>query len=409
MDSSQNSSSFSSEMPDWAIMAEDVLLLILSHLLLSDIISFGCVCSSWYSVSKRKLKLLNITPKMSFRRRAPMLLIPTDDSNENSRNLYSLPKGEVYDLKLSVPVNSRCIGSSHGWLIYIDSLSFVITLYNPFYFGFSKGTIKLPAFLPAGKINDSKMAIIQRDFYTDLFISKAILSADPSSCSDFIVMAIHNERKGLAYYKAGEDATWTYVHDHPNGSPFYDIMYYLGHSFVALNNKGEAYICNVNSNSKTCQVMTEAVVATLAETTRRYIVKLDDGSTILQAIRMVQTLTNPDGTPFVDTVCFLMYQLVNQFQWMMVHNIGEGALFLGDDSSFYVKAADFPEVTPNSIYFTDDYPDGSTMNRRLYQYHGHHDSGIYVIWKKVVLYNYIPSPEPENIPSPLPVWIHPTI
>ncbi|XP_021726828.1 F-box protein At2g26160-like [Chenopodium quinoa] len=399
--SSQNSSS---EMPDWALMAEDMLLLILSHLLLSDIISFGCVCSSWYSVSKRKLKLLNITPKMSFSRRAPMLLIPTDDSNENSRNLYSLPKGEFYDLKLSVPVNSRCIGSSYGWLIYIDSLSFVITLYNPFYFGFNKGTIKLPA----GKINDRKKAIIQRDFYTDLYISKAVLSADPSSCADFIVMVIHNERKSLAYYKAG-DATWTYVHDHPNGSTFYDIMYYLGRYFVALNYRGEAYICNVNSNSRICQVMTEAVVGPLAESTRRYIVELDDGFTILQAVRMVQTLTNPDGMPFVDTICFLIYQLANHSDWIMIKNIGDGALFLGDDSSFYVKAADFPEVTPNSIYFTDDYPDGSTMNRRLYQYRGHEDSGIYVMRKKSSLYNYMPSPEPEDLPPPLPVWIHPTI
>lgn len=50
------------------------------------------------------------------------------------------------------------------------------------------------------------------DFFSDYFICKAILSADPCSCNDdgYIVMVIQGDERRLSYYKSG-DAAWTYI------------------------------------------------------------------------------------------------------------------------------------------------------------------------------------------------------
>ncbi|KMT16205.1 hypothetical protein BVRB_3g053640 [Beta vulgaris subsp. vulgaris] len=284
--------SSSSEEPDWAWLPQNMLFLIISQLfLLSDIVSFGSVCTPWRSVLKHRLQDLNFQPNMRFSRKLPILLIPTDDNNESTRNLYSLLSAEVYDLKLPAPYHNRCIGSSHGWLIFLESFTFAITLFNPFYFGNSKGFIRIPPFLPAGDTCEM-MKALEREFFSDYFICKAILS----SCNDFIMMVIH-----------GEHGVWLITsprmqlgHSCISTNQCYMTSYFI--YFLAVNFWGEVYVCDVKSNVQPrIRLVTEPVVGPLGETMRRYIVESNDGTTLLQAVRLVECSMSSGGELFLDT------------------------------------------------------------------------------------------------------------
>lgn len=58
------------------------------------------------------------------------------------------------------------------------------------------------------------------------------------------------------------------------------------------------------------------------------------------------------GELFLDTTGLMVYKLQaldDLLEWILVKNINDAALFLGDNYSTYVKASDFPEIIPNSI------------------------------------------------------------
>ena len=236
----------------------------------------------------------------------------------------------------------RCIGSSHGWLIFIDSASFVITLYNPFYFGSSKGTIHLPPFPPA-KFTNETANVDGYDLHSDYCICKAVLSADPSSSNNYFVVLIHGLTRSLAFYKSGK-ANWSYF----NQPAFFDVIYHQNY-FLAVSFWGQVYTCDVNSNMKSTRV-NGPVLGPSGYLARRYLVELDDGKTSLQVARKVQRAKY--GHPFLDTMNFVVYKMQSVdgvYEWIPKTSIGGGALFLGDNHLTYIKASDFPGIYSDSI------------------------------------------------------------
>ncbi|XP_057547182.1 putative F-box protein At5g55150 [Amaranthus tricolor] len=345
---------------------------------------------------------------MSLRRRLPVLLIPTNDCSKNTRNIYSLPDAQVYEMKLPVPFKSRCIGSSHGWLIFIDRVSFVITLYNPFYFGNSKGIIHLPPFPPAEYTIEMTKKSYVCEFHADYYICKAVLSANPSSSNTYFVTLIHGETRAIAYYKSG-DVSWTYMYGVVNQSSFFDVISHENY-FLAANLWGEVYICEVNSNNPKITCLTDPVVSPIGELARRYLVDTGDGKTILQVVRLLTCSISDDGHPFTVTADFKIYKLEpmdGALEWLPVRSIFDGALFLGDNESTFVKATDFPGIISNSIYFTDDYPSCMSMFHKPYQFNVPADSGIFLIEDEELHDHHIDRSKHKNLPPP--VWILPTI
>ncbi|KAK9665467.1 hypothetical protein RND81_14G113900 [Saponaria officinalis] len=341
-----------------------------------------------------------MSPNMFIHKRLPMLLIPTDSAER--RNVYSLPDGQVYDLKLPVPYNTRCIGSSHGWLVFIEIFSYVITLFNPFYFGNSKGTIKLPAFQPAGDFFESES---EYQLNHEYYIAKAVISADPVSCPNYTVMLIHGECKSLAFYKSG-DETWTCI----PGNPLIRDLIYYNVRFSALCLWGELYTSDPEANRPQLESVCWPLYGQHRSSARRYIVMSNDRHTLFQLVRTLRYRLIGHGNVLYQTVCFSVYKLGRQnetFDWLQLSSIGDAALFVGDSYSYCVKASDFPGIIPNSIYFTDDFHGFGSVYYNPYQFEGANDMGVFLIGDGSLRSHY----DSDDIQKHLvpPIWIMPTI
>ncbi|KAL9237328.1 hypothetical protein vseg_011889 [Gypsophila vaccaria] len=333
---------------------------------------------------------------MLFSSRLPMLLVPAVDHPE-SRNVYSLPDEQIYDLRLPMPYSTRCIGSCHGWLIFLESVSFVVTLFNPFYFGNPKGTVKLPSLLAARDYFESNKVY---EFCPEYYITKAVLSADPASSPNFTVMLIHGEFRSLAYYKSG-DETWTCIPE----SPFFSDVIYFNGQFTAVSLEGELYSSDPEANLPQLVCVAGPLYGRFRSTIRRYIAL--NGNKLLQAVRTVEFFSVSDPDVVYRTRGFLVYMLTlvnDMYDWVELEDIGDTAFFVGDSYSYCVRASSFPGIIPNTVYFTDDF---SAVHRQPNEYKGPIDAGIYMIGDGSIISHY----NPDNIIEHLvpPIWIMPTL
>ncbi|GFZ06453.1 hypothetical protein Acr_18g0006230 [Actinidia rufa] len=87
--------------------------------------------------------------------------------------------------------------------------------------------------------------------------------------------------------------------------------------------------------------------------------------------------------------------------WAHVKNIGDQALFLGDNHSVSVSTMEFPECQSNCIYYTDQ-----NHNRNPpYAYHGvDDDSGVFNLEDGSFHSHYVPDPSEKHILLP-PIWV----
>ncbi|KAL9237325.1 hypothetical protein vseg_011887 [Gypsophila vaccaria] len=388
---------------DWAWLPQNLLFLVLNKLfLLSDMIRFSSVCSHWHSVAKHRFQELNLRANMRFTRNLPMLLLPSTKNNACIRNVYSVTDQKIYDLHLPVPYTKRYCGSSRGWLIILDDQSFEVTLVNPFYFGHEQGIIQLPPFIAAQDTCEE----VGLNFHCEYFVSKAILSADPgTSPNDYALMLIYGELNMLGLWKSG-DTHWTYIN-----WPiliFCDLIYSRG-QFLAVNHVGQIYSCDIGARPPSFSAIYGPALGLAGRKCRRYIVELPDG-TILQVVRFLRACDCNKDVPIFYTAGFVLFKLLDHDgtkNWFPFDDLGEGALFLGDNYSLYVVASQFPGCRQNSVYFTDDVQDSDTKLLISHQFTSRHDLGVFHLDDNMI--EKISCPLPKKIHLPPPIWINPTI
>ena len=114
---------------------------------------------------------------------------------------------------------------------------------------------------------------------------------------------------------------------------------------------------------------------------------------------------DPDWTLPYKTWTFDVHKfdLTDKVLRYMGNSLEDHAIFIGMNDSFSLSAKDFPEVRPNSIYFTDDYylsPENKSW--------GGHDVGIYHYKDKTFEDCYFPC-DYKNIRriEPYPIWFIP--
>ncbi|MBA0588935.1 hypothetical protein Gorai_017713 [Gossypium raimondii] len=129
----------------------------------------------------------------------------------------------------------------------------------------------------------------------------------------------------------------------------------------------------------------------------KYIVESSDGELLI-----VQRFISTYG-PYRWTTNFKVLKLrqhANHVARLVeVRNIGDDALFLGDNCSMSVAASRFPECRPNSIYFTDD-----TI---LYTLEGSIDMGIFSL--ETGCFQPFDDMDPSHSDMPPPFFILPTL
>ncbi|PIA49843.1 hypothetical protein AQUCO_01300529v1, partial [Aquilegia coerulea] len=352
---------------------------------INDYIRFGAVCRwPWRCVYTENLS----QRQCRTRHQLPLLMIPSEPCNfkNQTRSLYSLSEKRVLsNFHVKVPHNSFCRGSCQGWLVTLDEKLSDVRLLNPFLSQHNE--IELPTL--------TTFPHQELEIYNDNFLKKAVLSANPTIDPNYVVMAIYGPHARLAFCKPG-DKMWTPLL-HCSYSSIEDVIYFKD-QFYAVGFYGIIYSCDVTQPQP--KVVTIAAAPTYQVFgVRKYLV--DSFGDLLQISRRI---IYPDDEPYY-TSGFEVFRLEQStVKWSKIKDIGDSAIFLGDNHSLSLASQDFPVCKPNCIYFTDNYYEGYYGGPD-----GPHDMGVFNIENGSIEPHYPLKTKTVYPDYPPPIWIEPTL
>ncbi|KAF4399028.1 hypothetical protein G4B88_023622 [Cannabis sativa] len=386
--------------PDWARLPCHLLDLILEKLeSFKDILQFYGVCVSWNSIVKHnKTKCL-----MKTSHQVPMLLVP--NRNQYTWDMYDPMTNKFKEIsKLHIPYDKRFGGSSQGWLLTVNR-DFTVTLYKPYSTDHDSAIINLPCLFPPEVEDGDLEGLEDMREYCDQHIYKATITADPLiNPNDYMVVVIYLYCWKIATISPGRDNIWRKID--PNEEIFSDILF-NSNKFYFLNHNHDT-LSSYDSREPYCGTKVTWNHSDNWFGIKSYIVKSFEGD-ILQVLRRCEwndsftirrtTTVNIFKLDFVD----------GGVKRVIVKSLGDVALFLGDNSSIYVRASNFLGCKSNCIYFSHDTdlisygPQGFPC-----------DCGIYNLednsYKKFTL---LLDDEDSTIISKMeaqpPIWIQPTL
>uniref|UniRef100_A0A0E0C159 KIB1-4 beta-propeller domain-containing protein n=1 Tax=Oryza meridionalis TaxID=40149 RepID=A0A0E0C159_9ORYZ len=178
------------------------------------------------------------------------------------------------------------------------------------------------------------------------FYRRVVLSADPSS-GNCTVMILHLLDNHLSFARVG-GTRWTWIDVDEQCWDYHDVLYNDDDRlFYAVRGNGDVHAIDTNGPSPMLRVLLDTkntVVDCI-----RYIVGLEYGD-LLEVCRDCKYVNDDRRTEelIVYKVDLVEKELVKQKDF-------EGrVLFIGFNSSFFLRVEDFPMLTPNSVYCTDD-------------------------------------------------------
>lgn len=374
---------------DLSCLPMDVLVSITERFLaIEDYVSFGGVCRSWRLALKSRSSFSWIEYSKSTKRCImPWLMLAEkkdDDEYRNNRGFLSLYSDKVYEIELPELRERRCWGSPLGWLVTLG-LDLNINLVNPL----TRVQIALPPQWTFPLHHQYPMVLDPEDL-RHVSIRKAVISSSPNS-SDCVVVVIYSEFSRLGFARPG-DRAWTPIECTECTE---EVAFFNGNMF-ALTEKGHLFLCDLfcTPPSKSDYVV-QPPLDDYAEV--RYLVDLDG------ALHMISRFRDPANADYESYYCltidFVCYKLeVGTGKWIELSSLGSWCVFVGRNSSFALRASDYPQLRPNCIYFTDDYREG-------YDASGGCDIGIFDYEDESVY----PFPVSQDLLSSIcpPLWVVP--
>ncbi|CAN6705719.1 unnamed protein product [Malus baccata var. baccata] len=301
---------------DWANLPTDVLSLIYDRLpVASDCVQFMAVCRSWRCMKKdRKYKRARLTTPMVF----------VSERKENTWNAYDF-------------VNNQVLGRTERPSI-----------------------IHLPPLKPQinGQIRGYAKA------HSDYFVIKATMSADPiSNSKDCIVMVLYEPLSQLAFIRLGKDTRWTYIDKH--GDEIYlwikDALL-IEDKIYAVDSRSRLWAFESTSKST---VDVQLVATGIADRPQKmYLVgSKKKGLFMIYRFSEYRRFTRESRK-------FRIYELSSNDEWIEKNDLGDIALFVGDNDSVSVVASMHSRCQSNCIYFVND-------NEGIQCQHTFDDFGVY--------------------------------
>ncbi|OAY74121.1 putative F-box protein [Ananas comosus] len=197
------------------------------------------------------------------------------------------------------------------------------------------------------------------------FITKVVLSCSPvKKGSDCVALAIYGwSDNKLAYARPGDAAwtilSWDWRQFTYKWGPLEDAVYYKG-QFYVVNLHGTVMRCSIPPVGSAEEPLVEVIAFgipydDLIWGNSTYLVE-HQGS-LLQVLRKRRPSkkSRPDK-PLLQylTFGFHVFRLdPSSSAWEMIESLGDGALFLGRNTSVSVSATDLRWCKGNCIYFTD--------------------------------------------------------
>ncbi|KAF5204054.1 F-box protein skip23 [Thalictrum thalictroides] len=331
---------------------------------IEDFLSFGCVCKSWYQSFQRiKKKHPPFSPVL-------MLVYKEDAQNVQTFHTFSADKKH---LNLSIPhaliQGKRCLGSPFGWVVTIG-LDLQIHLLNPF----SRDQIPLPS---QPTFPHQCRFIKEPEDIRQMFVHKFVLSSTPSDESgqsaSFVVIAIYLHDLRLAFAKLGDEA-WTSI-ESPQGGGYEDAIFFNGQIY-AIDWEGILCVCEIDNGSPKAIEIASPPDHEGGDSNKFYLVEMSGDLLLVE--RIVIEIDRESMLHFhYCTVYFQVFKFdFEENLWNMLLDIGDHALFIGNNTSFALSTSEFPRFKRNCIYFTDDHLE-------TYPYNNFCDMGFHDLAQKI--------------------------
>ncbi|GER49245.1 hypothetical protein STAS_26471 [Striga asiatica] len=368
-------------------------------------------------------------PKSSSFSSSPWLMLPhlfeAGPTTTMKYKFYSLAENKVVTVATEFPAAGSDLmvlrGSSHGWLALLNPRNFDLFLYNPI----SHRRINLPS---VGNLPNYPTPQSSRD------LEKLILSCSPDEEEEGCRAAIINDMHVLAFCCPGRSDKWTLLGDlrfcYYGLAPwnwewegkYMDCVYSSQHqALFALTGCDEVECWDlrdplspsvIKTYEKKPQKMTQKLRPPGAEMFRQYLVIAGQDLLVVSQYLMEigGSFTLSDGKHNPDysyvTVDFDVHRYdpedVDHPKYVEGSSLGGWAIFVGFSShAIALPVTDFPELEPNSIYFTD--PTLVTQVENCVC--GGHDIGIFNYEDKTVSRCYYPSDVRKIFPAPM--WFFP--
>ncbi|XP_021806965.1 probable F-box protein At4g22165 [Prunus avium] len=335
----------------WSELPIDPFELILSKLSPRNILRLEAVCRPWLKAIKyisRSSLSFTCLPE-------PPLLLAFQDEGKDGVGFYSL-EGKFYNMpKQLCHGDSICIGSSHGWLLFLSNKKQLLLL-NPLYAGIQLLLPPLDTFLysivPVIILQIQKSGRHWRQRMLKVAVSLQPTCGNNKNIGVLLMYNYHGSKDGrncLAFCTPA-DNKWTKL---AGQKPYVDVTSDRN-GFYALNVDYSVEVWDFTNSLipiKKLEIIPAGVPLEL---------KLDDwfpkpciaktGASDLFLVQRISSLPMPP-------VRFVVYKLEYNNRdgtctsgWTKVESIGNHALVLGLNQSIFVTPQEFDHE--NSIYFT---------------------------------------------------------
>ncbi|MED6107339.1 hypothetical protein PIB30_012988 [Stylosanthes scabra] len=335
-----------------------------------------------------------------------------DDPSTVNRSILSLSEKKRYEWKnmLQGHVGTWCVGSSNGWIVFLDQKGVPILLHP-----LSSTSINLPP-LPRAFLQPVSYSYFAEHLRKS-FITKAILMCS-SSPSSYILAIIFGTDYKIAYCKS---ATWVKL---PDEKQSYCDIVFRDNYLYALTQRGNVEVWNICGKSPKRMFLVTTTMESNYEEEQPYLgdkfsrnlyLVASSAEEIFLVMRFIGNFVNDDGLVVEEgdllsdedtqplicpyrTKYFTVYKLdIAIKKWKKVRSLPDKVLFLGANESVSMDAKACLGFEANSIYFSDDRWEEMTLD---YMYGGH-DWGVFNLQEKCVK-SLMPCP---NRMVPPPIWV----
>uniref|UniRef100_M1DKH7 Ubiquitin-protein ligase n=1 Tax=Solanum tuberosum TaxID=4113 RepID=M1DKH7_SOLTU len=333
-------------MADWANLPNDLIAHISNRVkVIEDFIAFGAVCTSW-RIAATQDNFDVLSPQVPF-------LMLADGHDDRYQKIYSLSKKKVSRIFLPEVRGSECVSIKEGWLCTVVNDTGEMNLLHPF----SRKKIHLPS--QKALLNFHDRVGYETNHWG--WINLAVLSANPSLMSDYVLMVHHyGSVNCLAFWRSG-DLNWTHI-DVANftGGVSAALVYHKG-EFYSMSHNGKVRAYEVAGHNTSDQpIVKTRLVVEMAEYTfnphvaEYYLVELS-GALLLVTQFVKSNRYYPNGHGFYNTSKFRVYEVdITRGELKEeMKTLGNLSMFLGNKWASWIDSSKFSGVKPNHIYFAD--------------------------------------------------------
>lgn len=238
----------------------------------------------------------------------------------------------------------------------------------------ANSTIRLPPLHPPN---------IRREIYSkrcDYFVYKATISADPVlNANDCIVAVIYEDYCQLAFIRLNKDTKWTYA-DQSIDKRWRLIreVAFVEDKLYFINNESRLFSFDITTLSFSNLSLVQHHFGPNNICLKGYLVDSNKKELLL-----VHKYYTKEGGRRVTKKFRVFGFSFNQCDWIEKTNLGDAAIFVGDNSSLYVLASKSFGCKPNCIYFNHDQDRVNAIGRD-----GVYDLGVYNLEDHSILQPY---------------------